>query len=78
MLNETVIDTPCVTLSPKYQVVIPKDVREGFGLSPGDSIEVLALDGRIELIPVRAAKELRGFLKHLNNNFEREEDQCLS
>ena len=67
-----------VTLSSKYQVVIPKDVREGLDLSPGDSIEVLALDGRIELIPVRPAKELRGFLKHLDNNFEREQDRCPS
>ena len=66
-----------VILSPKYQVVIPKDVRESFDLSPGDPIEVLALDGRIELIPVRPAKELRGFLKHLDNNFVREEDRCL-
>lgn len=67
-----------VTVSPKYQVVIPKDVRVGLGLAPGDKVEVIQLEGRIEIVPVRPMKSLKGFLKGLENNFERERDRCLS
>lgn len=64
-----------VTVSPKFQVVIPKDVREQLALKPGQKLNVMAYSGRIQLIPVRPAKELRGFLKRMNPNFEREKDR---
>lgn len=67
-----------VTVSPKYQVVIPKDVREGLELEPGDKVEVIQLEGRIELVPVRPIESLRGFLKGVDNNFTREDDRCLT
>jgi len=51
-----------VTLSPKYQVVIPKQVRESLGLKAGIKLTVIQLLDRIELIPVKPAKELKGFL----------------
>lgn len=66
-----------VTISPKYQVVIPKAVREKYALLPGDKIEMIELDGRIELVPIRSAKALRGFIKGLKNTFERDSDRCL-
>ena len=68
---------PAVKISPKYQVVIPKAVREKYSLMPGDKIELIELDGRIELVPVRQVKTLKGFLKGLKNTFERDEDRCL-
>jgi AbrB family looped-hinge helix DNA binding protein len=64
-----------VTVSPKYQVVIPKTVREALNLRPGQRMQVIEYDGRIEFIPERDLKELRGFLKGINTEFEREEDR---
>lgn len=64
-----------VTVSPKYQVVIPKTVREALKLYPGQRMQVVEYNGRIELIPERDIKELRGFLKGINTEFKREEDR---
>ena len=59
------------TVSPKNQVVIPKQVRNQFELRPGQVLQVMALAGRIALVPLRRVSELRGFLKG-PNTFERE------
>ena len=64
-----------VTVSPKYQVVIPKTVRESLQLRPGQKMQVIEYEGRIEFIPERDIAELRGFLKGINTEFEREEDR---
>lgn len=64
-----------VTVSPKYQVVIPKDVREKLQLRPGQKVEAFAFGNRIELVPVRPPSELRGFLKDVKNDFSRESDR---
>jgi AbrB family looped-hinge helix DNA binding protein len=64
-----------VTVSPKYQVVIPKSIRKALNLRPGQKIQVVEYAGRIELIPERNIKELRGFLKGINTEFKREEDR---
>ncbi|MES0445616.1 MAG: AbrB/MazE/SpoVT family DNA-binding domain-containing protein [Desulfobacterales bacterium] len=64
-----------VTVSPKYQVVIPKSVREALQLRPGQKMQVIEYNGRIEFIPERDISELRGFLKGINTEFEREEDR---
>jgi AbrB family looped-hinge helix DNA binding protein len=52
-----------VTVSPKYQVVIPKIIREALGLRPGQKMQVIEYEGRIELIPDRDIGELRGFIQ---------------
>ncbi len=64
-----------VTISPKFQVVIPRSVRERLNLSPGQRVQALAYDGRVELIPVRPAKALRGFLKGLDTTVQRDADR---
>ena len=64
-----------VTVSPKYQVVIPKIIRETMQLRPGQKLRVIEYEGRIELIPDRDISELRGFLKGINTDFEREDDR---
>jgi AbrB family looped-hinge helix DNA binding protein len=64
-----------VKVSPKYQIVIPKEVRDKMGLKPGDLIEVFQFNGRIEFIPSRNARELKGFIKGLDASLEREDDR---
>jgi len=64
-----------VTVSPKYQVVIPKAIREALHLRPGQKMQIVEYDGRIELIPERDIKDLRGFLKGIDTEFKREEDR---
>lgn len=63
-----------VTVSPKYQVVIPRAVRERAHIRPGERLQVISFDDRIELIPVRPMRSMRGFLKGLDSRFERDEE----
>jgi len=64
-----------VTVSPKYQVVIPRKVRESLQLRPGQKMQVVEYEGRVELIPEKDITELRGFLKGINTEFKRETDR---
>ena len=66
---------PIVTLSPKFQLVIPREVREALGLEPGQKVQALRYGNRIELIPVRQVKELRGFLRGIDTAVERDPDR---
>ena len=66
-----------VTVSSKYQVVIPKDVRDRLKIRPGQTVEAFAIAGRIELVPIRPLSEMRGFLRGMDPNFEREADRDL-
>lgn len=64
-----------VTVSSKYQVVIPKDVRDRLNIRPGQKVEAFAIGGRIELVPVRPMSEMRGYLRGMDPNFDREPDR---
>lgn len=64
-----------VTVSPKYQVVIPKEIRDALQLRPGQKMRVIEYDGRIEMIPDRDISELKGFLKGINTDIQRENDR---
>ena len=64
-----------VTVSPKFQVVIPQRVREALGLKPGQKVQVIPYEGRIELIPVVPIRRARGFLKGIDTEVEREPDR---
>jgi AbrB family looped-hinge helix DNA binding protein len=63
------------TLSPKFQIVIPKHIRETLKLEPGNKFHVIEYDGRIEMVPFRKAKELRGFLRGIGTEVPRENDR---
>ena len=60
-----------VTISPKFQVVIPKQIRESLNLRPGQKVKAIQYDGRIELIPVVPMKSRRGFLKGIDTDVPR-------
>ena len=64
-----------VTVSPKFQVVIPLAVREAMGLMPGVKLQVIQFEDRIELIPLRGAKALRGTLPGLDTDVLRDDDR---
>ncbi len=64
-----------VTVSPKFQVVIPKEIRESLNLLPGQKIQALLYENRIELIPVRPIKKMRGFLKGIDTTIDRKTDR---
>ncbi len=64
-----------VKVSPKFQVVIPRAIRKSLGLEPGQKIQVIQYEDRIELIPVKPIKQTRGFLKGIETTVEREPDR---
>ena len=64
-----------VTVSPKFQVVIPKDVRESMGIFSGQKIQMLTYRNRIELIPIKPMNEMKGFLKGIDTEVPRDEDR---
>ncbi len=63
-----------VTISPKFQIVIPQRVREALGLKPGQKVQVIPYEGRIELIPVEPIQQGRGFLRGIDTDLQRKID----
>ena len=68
---------PTVKVSSKFQVVIPREVRESLHITPGQEVEVLLYENRIELIPIKPMPLMRGFLKGIDTTVEREADRSL-
>ncbi len=64
-----------VTVSPKFQVVIPKEVREALGIESGQKVQVMAYRDRIELIPLKPIGALRGYLKGIDTDVPRDNDR---
>lgn len=77
--NDTMIDMETVTLSPKFQVVIPQSVRHALHLAPGDKMHVIGYGDRVEIIPARNMKSMRGFLRRpgtpADTSIDREPDR---
>lgn len=69
------VDMEIVTVSPKYQVVIPLRVRQSLGIKPGSKVQVILYEGRIELIPIQPIEKMRGFLNGIDTTIEREADR---
>jgi AbrB family looped-hinge helix DNA binding protein len=64
-----------VTVSPKFQIVIPKEIREALGIFSGQKIQMLTYQNRIELIPLKSMREMKGFLKGINTKVQRDPDR---
>jgi len=64
-----------VTVSSKYQVVIPSAIRKSLGVEPGQKVQVILYDNRIEMIPIKPIEETRGFLQGIDTTVEREPDR---
>ncbi len=64
-----------VTVSTKYQIVIPLAVRKSLGIRPGQKVQVIKYGDRVELIPMKPARQTRGFLKGIDTNIQREPDR---
>jgi len=64
-----------VTVSPKFQVVIPKEVREPMGIKSGQKLQMLTYGNRIELIPIKPMHEMKGVLKGIDTDVPRDKDR---
>lgn len=64
-----------VTVSPKFQVTIPRHIRKSLGIKPGQKVQAIEYENRIELIPLKPIKKTRGFLKGIDTTIGRERDQ---
>jgi AbrB family looped-hinge helix DNA binding protein len=66
---------PVVTVSPKFQVVIPREIRESLAIRPGEKIAVFQIEDRIEFVQMRPMKQMRGFAKGIDTTVERDPDR---
>lgn len=64
-----------VTVSPKYQVVIPKEIRQKLKIKPGQKLQIFHIGDKIEFVPFKDIRESRGFLKGMNTEIKREGDR---
>ena len=64
-----------VTVSPMYQIVIPREIRETLSIKPSEKMQVLNYANRIELVPVKKIKSMRGFIKGIDTTMIREKDR---
>ncbi len=61
-----------VTISSRYRVVVPRDVRDRLRLRPGQKVQVLAFDGRVQLIPLEPIEAARGFVRGIDTTVNRD------
>ena len=73
--HQSGVPVDVVTISPKYQVVIPRSVRERLQLEPGQKVQAIVYGDRVELIPLRTARSLRGFVRGIDTDVTRDADR---
>ena len=74
---DKLIDMSIVTVSPKFQVVIPLEVRRRMKLEPGAKLMVVEFNGGLRLMPLKAAAALRGIARGIDTTIEAEPDRPL-
>lgn len=65
-----------ITISSKFQIVIPLRIREALHLVPGQKLQAIVYEGRIELVPILPIKKMRGFLKGIDTDVPRDGDRA--
>jgi len=71
-INDMRIDMNSVKVSPKFQIVIPRQIRESMNIKPGETMQVFELEGRIEVVPVRSIRSMRGRYGGIDTTVERD------
>lgn len=66
-----------VVISPKFQIVIPKEIRDALHLQPGEKLQVFCYQHRLEFIPIKQIKSMRGFLKGMSTDLERDDQDRI-
>lgn len=66
-----------MTISSKFQIAIPRQIRQQLSLHAGQKLEAVCVGGHLELVPIKPMKEMRGFLKGMDSEIEREKDRDL-
>jgi len=64
-----------ITVSSKYQILIPKEVRNNLHIKPGNKLQVFSHNGKIEIIPIKPLRDLKGSLKGIDTNLKRDKDR---
>jgi AbrB family looped-hinge helix DNA binding protein len=65
-----------VTVSPKFQIVIPRNARKVLEIRTGQKVQIIVYKGRLELLPVRPVRKMRGFAKGMDTAVQRENDHA--
>lgn len=77
MTCDKLIDMSTVTVSPKFQVVIPAEIRRRFGIEPGARLQLVELGGSLRLLPQRPPSALRGIARGIDTSVPNEPDRTL-
>jgi AbrB family looped-hinge helix DNA binding protein len=64
---------PLSVISPKFQIVIPKQIRERLGLRPGQRVSLIERDGLVTMVPQRPISEMRGIARGVSYEGYRDE-----
>lgn len=64
-----------IKVSSKYQIVIPSRIRKALNINVGQKVKMIAIDDRIEIIPVRDVASMQGFIEGIDTSFKREGDR---
>jgi AbrB family looped-hinge helix DNA binding protein len=66
---------PPITISSGFRIVIPRQIRESLKLKPGQKLQAIQYENRIEFVPLRSAKSMRGFVRGIDTGVARDRNR---